>query len=103
MHLYKRDICSLFCELFIPVSLFIIGISFVNKEVLYQSPSRTLATSVLPLQQRIVMNSAIVDPTGKDVPSTLEFFNNLPNATEAFKVTWSDADGYYSFYDDVAA
>jgi len=34
-HLYRRDICSLFCELFIPVALLLIGISFVNKEVLY--------------------------------------------------------------------
>jgi len=49
------------------------------------------------------MNSAVVDPTGTDVPSTMEFYNNLPNSTEAFSVTWSDAEDYYSFYNVVAA
>lgn len=49
------------------------------------------------------MNSAVVNTSGTDIPTTLEFYNNLPDVKTAFNVTWSDQEDYYSFYDDVAA
>jgi hypothetical protein len=59
--IYRRDIIGLFCEFFVPVSLFILGLTFVNNQYLYQSPNRLLSPQQLPLKQRIVMNSAIVN------------------------------------------
>jgi len=50
-----------------------------------------------------VINSAVINATGTDVPSPLEFYNNLPDVADSFSVTWSDTNDYYSFYDEVAA
>lgn len=80
------------------------GLSFVNNQYLYNSPTRPLTTSELPLLQRIVMNTQVVNATGADVPAPLEFYDNLPNVQDSFSVTWSDDQAdYYSFYDIIAA
>jgi|DEB19_MinimDraft_2_1074335.scaffolds.fasta_scaffold401312_1 hypothetical protein len=50
------------------------------------------------------MNTQVVNSTGTDVPTPLEFYNNLPNVQDSFSVTWNDDQaGYYSFYDVIAA
>ena len=50
------------------------------------------------------MNSQVVNATGIDVPTPLEFYNNLPDVADSFSVTWSDSyNDYYSFYDEIAA
>jgi hypothetical protein len=43
--IYRRDVLGLFCEFFVPVALFILGLTFVNNQYLYNSPYRTLTTS----------------------------------------------------------
>ena len=62
--IYKRDILSLFCEFFVPVALCMVGLTFVNNEYLYNSPYRTLTPDQLPLRQRILMNSNVINATG---------------------------------------
>jgi hypothetical protein len=88
----------------VPIILFLVGLSFVNNQYLYNSPTRSLTTLELPLLQRIVMNTQVVNATGTDVPAPLEFYDNLPNVQDSFSVTWSDDQAdYYSFYDVIAA
>jgi len=49
------------------------------------------------------MNTDVVNATGTDIPSPLEFYNNLPDVDNSFSVTWSNQSDYYSFYDEIAA
>lgn len=54
---YRRNYKALLIEIFIPVLLVLIGFSFSKVQFFFNSPERLLTPSLLPLKQRILVNS----------------------------------------------
>ena len=101
--IYKRDWCGLLCQIVIPLILVLFGLWLTSgPSKLTQSPPRHMSTGWWPQKQRILMNSMPVNMTnnGGDV-SGAELFAMLPNSTDAFEVTWTDAANYTDFYNKV--
>jgi len=101
--IYKRDWCGLICQIVIPLILVLFGLWLTSgPSKLSQSPPRHLSTGWYPSKQRILMSKNPVSPFGDgfDV-SGEQLFANMPNATSAFEVTYSDISGYTDFYNAV--
>jgi len=80
----------------IPLVLVLFGLWLTSgPSKLSQSPPRPLSTGFYPYKQRILMNEKPVNMTddGTDVMGS-EFFAMLPNATDAFEVTYKDDLNY---------
>lgn len=98
--IYKRDWCGLLCQIVIPITLVLFGLWITSgPSKLTQSPPRNLSTGWYPYKQRILMNQNPVSMAndGFDVLGS-ELFANMPNATEAFEVTYIDSTEYIDFY-----
>lgn len=94
-NIYVRDWCGLFCQVVSPLVLIFLGILLSSgPNTVQQSPERYLSTDLYP-HQHILMNDYPVNPynDGNDVPMS-EFRANLPNATDAFTVTYYNNSEY---------
>lgn len=103
--IYKRDWCGLLCQIVIPLVLVLFGLWMTSgPSKLMQSPPRPLSTGFYPYKQRILMNENPVNMTGdgNDVMGS-ELYAMLPNATDAFEVSYHDNLNYTEFYDAVFA
>jgi len=91
LNIYKRDRSGLACEVIVPFLCVIVGclISFVDLNP--GSPEITITPNLYPSQQRIVMNSNLVNTTGLVSPIQPEvFYSNLPGGKSFWAVTYDD-------------
>ncbi len=61
--IYSRDKCGLICEILIPITLVIIGLSLLQVGWLTDSAAYDLNTSAYPGPQRVLFNENNVAPT----------------------------------------
>ncbi len=55
-HTNRRNLKSFLVDIFIPVLLMIIGLSFCRLRIYYEQSERTLSPSMYPLKQKLLVN-----------------------------------------------
>jgi len=103
--IYKRDWCGLLCQIVIPLTLVLFGLYLTSGPTkLTQSPPKTLSTGWYPYKQRILFSEQPYNMTGDggDIMGS-QLAAMLPNATEAFEVTYVGNLTYLDFYNQVYA
>jgi hypothetical protein len=101
-NIYKRDKVGLVCEVIVPFIMVLLGSALTMLDLTKATDPVTLSPNAYPNPQYILMNTNAVhvsDPTV--TPSML--YDNLPEGSTSFDVSYTDTENFVAFYGDVYA